>query len=108
MATKKTSNCGRVLELVRSTYPTLTARCKAKWPNPCGEFSHTDILHDTILRIMHDEKAQTMESEAEFVKYFIYRANVTIFQLTQNRKSELKLYANYQTFKRDEAEAEEG
>ena len=99
MATKKTSNCGRVLELVRSTYPTLTARCKAKWPNPCGEFSHTDILHDTILRIMHDEKAQAMESEAEFVKYF---------KLTQNRKSELKLYANYQTFKRDEAEAEEG
>ena len=97
---KKTKNCGNVLKMVRSTYSTLTEKCRAKWPKPHNGLSHTDILHDTILRVMHDEKAQAITDDAEFVKYFLYRANVTIFQLSQNRKSEIKSYANYQTLKR--------
>lgn len=106
MVTKKTNDCGKVLDLVRRTYPALSARIKNKWPKQ-GEITCTDILHDTIIRVMHDEKAQAIDNEAEFIEYFVYRANVTIYQITHNEKSRLKCYADYKKIERFSATSEE-
>ena len=107
MATRESKIYGEVLESLKRLYPTILLRCKSKWPKPCGDITLYDIVHDTIVKLLSDEKASTITDDEEFVKYFLYRANTTIFQATHNKKSQKKAYAHYQTATKQEEATEE-
>lgn len=102
-----TNVSGRVLERLRKLYPTILLRCKTKWPNSNGEITLYDIVHETIVKLLSDTKAAEMADDDEFVRYFLYRANTTIYQATHDRKKRKKIYANYKTVETSKAAEEE-
>ena len=103
---KKNNPCS-VLDLLRKTYSTLLARCRAKWPRECGEYTLFDLVHDTVIKVLNDPKAQQMTDEKEFADYFMWRVNTTIYQVTHDKKTRQKNYADYKTFKRQQQESSE-
>lgn len=94
----ETKKYSEVLEKLKETYPSILVRCRDKWPNPHGEITLYDIIHDTIVKLLSDERVSQIEGNEEFIRYFIYRANTTIFQAIHDKRKRQKSYADYQTF----------
>lgn len=84
-----------VIERVTRNYPAILRRCAERLPRQRGELTIYDIVHDTVLRIIHDHRAAMMDSDKEFINYFLYRTNVIIYKTTHDRKLLHKAYANY-------------
>lgn len=95
MATKKTPIYEVNIERVTRNYPIILRRCAEKLPRQRGDLTIFDVVHDTVLRIIHDHRATQMATDRDFVDYFMFRTNAVIFKETHDMKSMRKAYANY-------------
>lgn len=95
-----------VIERVTRNYPAILRLCIDKLPRNRGELTIFDIVHDTVLKVVSDHRAAEIDNDAEFVRYFMYRANTVIFKEVHDRKMLRKAYANYQTTKEKDTSAE--
>lgn len=102
-----TKTCDKVLEQLKKLYPQILRRCKSRWPKPDGEITLYDIVHETIIKLLSDEKAAEITDDEEFVKYSLYRANTTIFQAHHDKKKQKKAYANYKIAQKSQADEED-
>lgn len=94
-----------VIERVTRNYPVILRRCVDKLPRDRGDLTIFDIVHDTVLRVITDRRAVEIDSDAEFVRYFMYRANTVIFKEVHDKKLLRKAYADY--FKAQEKDTSE-
>lgn len=102
-----TKTYGEVLEQLKRLYPRILRQCKKQWPKSDGEITLCDIVHETIIKLLSDEKAAEITDDEEFVKHFLYRANTTIFQAHHDKKKQKKAYANYKIAQKSQADEEE-
>lgn len=102
-----TKTYGEVLEQLKRLYPRILRQCKKQWPKSDGEITLCDIVHETIIKLLSDEKAAEITDDEEFVKYFLYRANTTIFQAHHDKKKQKKAYAYYKIAQKSQADEED-
>ncbi len=94
MATKK-EIYPAVIERVTRLYPAILRRCAEQLPLKRSELTIFDVVHDTVLRIIHDKHAAAIDTDREFVEYFLFRTNAVIFKHTHDQKLLHKAYAEY-------------
>lgn len=83
------------MTLLRSNYPTILRRMAEVLPPLRGGATTYDIVHSTILKIVRDSHVLTINSDAEFVNYFIYRSKTVVYKMIQDEKLRHKTHANY-------------
>ncbi len=90
---KQTSR--KAMELVERNYPILAARCAGK-RIAAVSMDIEDVLHETILFVLSDDRFEQVHSDEEFVRYFMWRLRMIAFQTVQDHKQETKeQYAYY-------------
>lgn len=102
-----TTTYGEVVERLKRLYPHILRRCKKQWPKSDGEITLCDIVHETILKLLSDEKAAKITDDEEFIRYFLYRTNTTIFQVQHDSKKRHTAYAHYKTAQKSQADEED-
>lgn len=90
----------RVLRLVEDNYHQLHALCMSRIAVSGQIMSADDIFHETILLVIKDTHANDIFLNDEFVKYFMYRTNMVMYQTTKDNHQEKKNeYAYYKQAK---------
>lgn len=84
-----------IIERVTRNYPAILRRCIDKLPQQRGDLTIFDVVHDTVLKIIYDARAADIQSDEEFVNYFMYRTNTVIFKEVHDNKLMRKAHANY-------------
>lgn len=85
----------KIVERITRNYPAIVRQCIANTPPSRGDLTIFDIVHDTVLKIIYDPHAETITSDEEFVKYFVYRSNTVIYKEVHDKKQLHKAYADY-------------
>lgn len=83
------------MALVQKNYPTILKRSVEAVPRIDGTVTMYDLVHDTILKLLKDPHVLEVQSDEEFVEYFLHRQKTVIFKLVHDKKLRLKTDANY-------------
>lgn len=84
-----------VVDIIHRNYPAILRRCAEKMPRQRGGLTIYDVVHETVLRIMSDPRVEQINSDKEFVDYFIYRTNAVIFKEIHGDKLKHRTHAYY-------------
>lgn len=88
------------MRLVERNYHRLHALCLSRIAISGQILSSDDVFHETILLVIKDRRANEISLDDEFVKYFMYRAKMVMYQTTKDNSQEKKNeYAYYKQAK---------
>lgn len=91
----------KAMEFIERNYPILVARC-AGMRISAASMDIEDVLHETILFVLADDRFEQVHSDEEFVRYFMWRLRMIAFQTKQDHKQETKeQYAYYTETKKE-------
>lgn len=91
----------RAMTLLRNNYPTILRRIVEVLPPLKSDVTTYDIVHSTILKIVRDSHVLEIDSDAEFVDYFIYRSKTVVYKAIHDKKLRHKTHAYYHETKKD-------
>lgn len=75
-----------VMVVIARNYERLKLLCDNHTHSLFCSKSYEDLFQDTILLVSHDEKASTLSSEEEIIKYFCHRFRMVEFQAINDNK----------------------
>lgn len=75
----------KAMEFIERNYPILVARC-AGMRISAASMDIEDVLHETILFVLADDRFEQVHSDEEFIRYFMWRLRMIVFQTVQDHK----------------------